>query len=387
MASVFIGHLKFAICHLPFGILFLLTSILLVSSPQGTAVGSPVRYEASHSAMGTVYTVAGYGADADFLAATVDEIFEEVDRLDAQISNYKPESELSRINRDAAQKDVLVEPHLFGLIQLCQRLSEDTQGAFDITVGPLMKSWGFFRGQGRVPSPQEIRDVLRHVGYRHVHLDAERRTVHFDKPGIELDLGAKAKGYAVDRAADILKENGVSSALVSAGTSSIYALGAPPGERGWKINLRDPFDGSKAAEVIYLNNFSLSTSGSYERFFKLGGKEYGHIMDPHTGRPAEHMLSTATFTEHTVDSDGLSTALYVLGVEASRNYLAQHPNIAAIFYLPAGAEHTFRRVSLQSPSYHLPPDALVEIRNPAAPVIPVPNGMLSGNRLRTSTAK
>jgi len=361
MASVFLGHLKFAICPLPFEILFLLTSILLVSSPQGTAVDSPVRYEASHPAMGTVYTVAAYGADADFLAATVDEIFEEVDRLDAQMSNYKPESELSRINRDAAQKDVLVEPHLFGLIQLCQRLSEDTQGAFDITVGPLMKSWGFFRGQGRVPSPQEIRDVLRHVGYRHMHLEAERRTVHFDEPGIELDLGAKAKGYAVDRAVDILKENGVSRALVSAGTSSIYALGAPPGERGWKINLRDPFDGSKAAEVIYLKNFSLSTSGSYERFFKLGDKEYAHIMDPHTGRPVEHMLSTATFTEHTVDSDGLSTALYVLGVEASRNYLAQHPNIAAIFYLPADAERRFKRVATQSISYHLSPDTLVEI--------------------------
>ena len=311
--------------------------------------------------MGTVYTVAAYGRDADFLAETVNEVFEEVDRLDAQMSNYKPESELSHINRDAAREDVLVEPRLFSLIQLCLSLSEDTQGAFDITVGPLMKSWGFFRGQGRVPRPQEIRDVLKHVGYRHVHLDAERRTIHFDEPGIELDLGAKAKGYAVDRAVDILKENGVSSALVSAGTSSLYALGAPPGERGWKISLRDPFDENKAAEVVFLKNFSVSTSGNYERFFKLGGRTYAHIMDPHTGMPVESMLSAATFTEHTTDSDGLSTALYVLGVEASRKYLAWHPNIAAIFYLPTGAEKRFKRVSLQSSSYRLPPDALVEI--------------------------
>ncbi len=311
--------------------------------------------------MGTVYTVAAYGTDGDFLAATVNEIFDEVDRLDAQMSNYKPESELSHINRDAAHGEVLVEPRLFGLIQLCLRLSEDTEGAFDITVGPLMKSWGFFRGQGRVPNPQEIRDALKHIGYRHVHLDVERRTIHFDEPEIELDLGAKAKGYAVDRAVDILRENGITSALISAGTSSIYALGAPPDEKGWKISLRDPFDENKAAEVVYLKNFSLSTSGNYERFFKMGGKRYSHIMDPHTGMPVEGVLSACAFTEHTVDSDGLSTALYVLGVNASRKYLARHANIAAIFYLPAGAEKRFTRVPLQSVSYHLPPDALVEI--------------------------
>jgi FAD:protein FMN transferase len=329
--------------------------------PQAAAVGPLVRYEASHAAMGTAYTVAVYGADPDFLAATVNEVFDEIDRLDAQMSNYKPESELSRINRYAASGDVLVEPRLFGLIQRCLGLSEDTQGAFDITVGPLMKTWGFFRGQGRVPSPQETRDVLGHVGYWHVHLDAERRTIHFDEPGIELDLGAKAKGYAVDRAVDILRENGISSALVSAGSSSIYALGAPPGERAWQISLRDPLDDRKAAEVIYLKNFSLSTSGNYERFFKVGGKTYAHIMDPRTGRPVENMLSTAAFTEQTVDSDGLSTAFYVLSVEGSRKYLAQHSNMAAIFYLTAGAATRLERVSLHSPSYRLPPGALVEI--------------------------
>jgi FAD:protein FMN transferase len=339
----------------------LLISIFLASLQQATTVGSPVRYEASHPSMGTVYTVAAYGNDADFLAETVNEVFEEVDRLDAQMSNYKPESELSHINREAAHADVVVEPRLFGLIQLCLRLSEDTGGAFDITVGPLMKAWGFFRGQGRVPSSQEIHDVLKHVGYGHVHLDAARRTIHFDEPGIELDLGAKAKGYAVDRAVEILKANGISNALVSAGTSSIYALGAPPGEKGWKISLRDPFDQSKAAEVVYLKNFSLSTSGNYERFFNMGGRMYSHIMDPHTGMPVEGMLLASAFTERTTDSDGLSTALYVLGVEASGNYLARHPNIAAIFYLPLNTEKTFKRVSLQSPSYRLPPDALVEI--------------------------
>lgn len=312
--------------------------------------------------MGTFYTVAAYGRDADFLAEAVNEVFEEIDRLDTQMSNYKPESELSQINREAAGEYVPVDPRLFGLLQLCQRLSEETDGAFDITVGPLMKAWGFFRGQGRLPSPLEIRDVLKHVGYRHVHLNANRRTIHFDEPGIELDLGAKGKGYAVDRAVDILRENGITSALVSAGASSIYALGAPPGDRGWKITVRDPFDPNKVAETIYLKNFSLSTSGNYERFFKVGGKMYSHIMDPHTGMPVGGMLSACAFTERATDSDGLSTAFYVLGVEGTRKYLAHHPNTAAILYQPAGADKKITRTSLQSASYHLPVDALVEIQ-------------------------
>jgi hypothetical protein len=138
----------------------------------------------------------------------------------------------------------------------------------------------------------------------------------------------------------------------------------PSVQKGWKISLCDPFDQNKAAEVVYLKNFSLSTSGNYERFFKMGGKMYSHIMDPHTGMPVKGLLSACTFTERTTDSDGLSTALYVLGVEASRNYLARHPNIAAIFYLPSArrrrsrACHFSRRLIVfpQTPWYGRDPE-------------------------------
>lgn len=190
-----------------------------------------VRYEASHNAMATEYTVVAYGSNREYLAAVVNEVFEEIDRLDAQMSNYKPESELSRVNREAGRRSVVVEPGLFGLIQDSVRYSEETDGAFDITVGPLMKAWGFFRGQGRLPTRGEIAQVLKHVGYQHVKLDPAARTVRFDEDGIELDLGGIAKGYAVDRAVGILRANGVTSALVSSGASSIYALGSPPGAR------------------------------------------------------------------------------------------------------------------------------------------------------------
>ena len=251
----------------------LLLSFLLSASLRGAwGEESLVRFEASHDAMGTQFTIVAYGADARFLAQVANEAFEEIDSLDAQMSNYKPESELSRINRDAAHEAVLVEPRLFQLIADSIRGSEETGGAFDITVGPLMKAWGFFRGQGRVPTAQELSRVMKRVGYHHVQLDPEKRTIRFDVAGLELDLGGVAKGYAVDRAVDILRANGVTIALVSSGTSSIYALGAPPGERAWRVTLRDPFHADKAGDVAYLKNYSFSASGNYEKFFTLGGK-------------------------------------------------------------------------------------------------------------------
>jgi thiamine biosynthesis lipoprotein len=311
--------------------------------------------------MGTVFTVAAYGKDRTFLAEVVEEVFEELDRLDKQMSNYKPESELSAINREAAIHPVVVEPGLFHLLEISTRRSEETDGAFDITVGPLMKSWGFFRGRGRLPAQAEISQVLKRVGYQHLKLDAERRTIKFDESGVEIDLGGIAKGYAVDRAVGILRSNGIRSALVSSGTSSIYALGSPPGARGWKITVRDPYDARKAGDVLHLQNYSVSISGSYEKFFKIAGKDFCHIMNPHTGWPVQDVLSTAVLAPTATDTDGRSAGFFVMGVERSRKYLAVHPNLAVVFYLPSGAPTKYQRVLLRSDSYSLPPDSIVEI--------------------------
>lgn len=319
-----------------------------------------VRYEASHDAMGTVFTVAAYGRDAKYLAQVVNEAFEEIDRLDAQMSNYRPESELSGINRHGARQPVIVEPRLFQLICDSVRYSEETGGAFDVTVGPLMKAWGFFRGQGRVPSRAELAEVLKRVGYRHLKLDQAQHQIQFDAEGISLDLGGIAKGYAVDQAVEILRANGVSSALVSSGTSSFYALGAPPGERGWKITLRDPYDARKVGDIAYLKDYSLSASGNYEKFFKLGGKTYCHIMDPRTGRPVENMFSTVVLAPRATESDALSTAFFVLGVAGSRKYLATHPDLKVLFYQPMPGRRTFKRVVLRSTSFTAAPESLAE---------------------------
>jgi thiamine biosynthesis lipoprotein len=311
--------------------------------------------------MGTVFTVAVYGRDSTFLSEVVEEVFQEVDRLDEQMSNYKPESELSVINHTGASRPVVVEPGLFHLLEISVARSEETDGAFDVTVGPLMKSWGFFRGRGRLPTRAEISQVLKRVGYQHLKLDAERRTIRFDEEGVEIDLGGIAKGYAVDRAVEILRANGVTSALVSSGMSSIYALGSPPGEHGWKISVRDPYNARKAGDVLHLQNYSVSISGSYEKFFEIGGKNYCHIMNPHTGWPVEDMLSTVVLAPTATDTDGRSAGFFVMGVERSRKYLALHPNLAVVFYLPSGAPPEYERVLLRSDSYSIPADSIVEI--------------------------
>ena len=310
--------------------------------------------------MGTVFTVAAYGSDERNLAQVVNEVFEEIDRLDAQMSNYRPESELSGINRNAARRPVLVEPRLFQLLQDSLRYSEETAGAFDVTVGPLMSAWGFFRGQGRVPTRAELAEVLKRVGYRHLKLDQAQRQIQFDAEGIGLDLGGMAKGYAVDQAVEILRANGVSSALVSSGTSTLYALGAPPGERGWKITVRDPYEAKKVGDVVYLNNYSLSVSGNYEKFFKLAGKTYCHIMDPRNGRPVKNMLSTVVLAPRATQSDALSTAFFVLGVAGSRKYLATHPDLKILFYQPTATKERFKRVVLRSTSFTAAPESLAE---------------------------
>jgi thiamine biosynthesis lipoprotein len=338
-----------------------LVTVLAAGAGLARAGQAAVRYEASHQAMGTVFTVAMYGRDAAFLSEVANEVFEEIDRLDEQMSNYRPGSELSGINREAAEREMIVEPRLFGLIQYSLHASQESAGAFDITVGPLMKHWGFFRGQGRLPSPAEISQVLKRVGYQHVHFHPERRTLRFDVSGVEIDLGGIAKGYAVDQTVEILRSNGVTAALVSSGTSSIYALGSPPGERGWKVTVRDPFESGKAADVFRLQNFALSTSGSYEKFFKIGGKTYCHIMDPHTGWPVENMLSTVAVVPTGTESEALTKIFFVGGVDKSRLYLASHANAIAVFYQPGDKPRTFTRTVLRSTSFQIPPDSIAEL--------------------------
>ena len=291
-----------------------------IAPARPAAAGDLLRLETSVVAMGSAYSIAVYGDDRTRMEGAVDAAFEEVHRLDEMLSNYKPESELSEVNRHASERAFAVSPELFGLLSSCLEYSRESEGAFDITVGPLMKVWGFYKGTGRLPHRAEILGALDRVGYRNVVLDSANRTVRFAKAGVELDPGGIGKGYAVDRMIDVLKQYGIRRALVSASGSSIYGMGAPPGEKGWRVQIRDPKDEHKTVAEVYLKDESMSTSGNYEKFFRAEGRIYSHIMDPRTGWPAQGVLSDSVIAPRTIDSEAWTKPLFVNG----RAWAAHH---------------------------------------------------------------
>jgi len=284
-----------------------LISPLVATSP------ALIRVDGSVDAMGTGFSIVAYGEDRGRLQTAVAQGLEEARRLDEMLSNYKPDSEWSQMNRQAADRPFPASTELFELLSACVQYSRASEGTFDISVGPLMKLWGFYKGTGHLPHRAEVRGAMSLVGYRNILLDPSDHWVRFAKRGVELDPGGIGKGYAVDRIAQILKDQGVQHALVSGGGSSVYAIGAPPNEPGWKMDIKNPRDPSKPIASVVLKDESLSTSGSYEKFFRAEGRLYSHIMDPRTGFPAQGMLSTSVITPKTIDSEAWAKPYYILG--------------------------------------------------------------------------
>lgn len=289
-------------------------TIILAAVAFWSSPGDLLRVELSDEAMGSTFTVVLYGSDQKQLEAAADAAFDEVHRLDRLLSNYQPASEWSEVNRTAGIRPVKLSAELFQLLSDCMTYSRQSDGAFDITVGPLMKVWGFYKGEGSLPRAADVTDALTRVGHRHVRLDAAARTIHFDRPGVELDPGGIGKGYAVDRMVDVLKRSGVHIALVSASGSSIYGMGAPPTEpAGWRITIRAPDDPHKTAAEVVLKDMSLSTSGSYEKFFWVEGRTYAHIIDPRTGYPARGTASVSVMAPRTIDSEAWAKPFFING--------------------------------------------------------------------------
>jgi thiamine biosynthesis lipoprotein ApbE len=243
--------------------------------------------------MGTFLTITSHGP-----AAAVEEAFEEVKRLEKVLSNYDDKSELSRLNREGSLE---ASDDLLDFVRLSKRWSEESGGAFDVTVAPLVRLWGFKDGRHRVPSDAELSAGLGSVGSQRIRIDG--RTVRLD-PGTELDPGAIGKGMAVDRAAAVLRKEGVKRALVDFG-SSAAALGS------WELAIRDPFDAGRTLGTVSLEDETLSTSGSYEKCFEKDGKTYTHLLDPRTGRPVEDVVSVSVVAPTGAESDARATAVFV----------------------------------------------------------------------------
>lgn len=299
------------------------------------APGWPQSVAVAVDAMATRFEIVLHGENPVALRAAGEEALAEIQRLEARLSLYRPESEIAHINALAARQPVRVTPEVFGLLEHARRLSEETGGAFDITIGPLMRCWGFMGASGALPSREALAAACACVGMQHVELDPQRFTVRFARAGVMLDLGAVGKGFAIERAADILREAGITSALIHGGTSTAYAIGHPPDAASWKVGIDDPRGrtGVRASSpspssvpllaTLPLRDEALSVSAVWGKSFHAEGKVYGHEMDPRTGQPADAAVLAAVVTPSATESDALSTALITVG-------LAGHEAIARL---------------------------------------------------------
>lgn len=224
---------------------------------------------------------------------------------------------------------------MFALLEQCAAFSEATEGAFDITVGPLLRCWGFRDEAGCIPSPDAHAAARERVGMRHLLLDADRSSVRFARPGMALDPGAVGKGYALECAAEVLREAGVGAALLHAGTSSVIALGTPEGEEAWPVAIADPRAPGAILTVKRLRDTALSVSGGHGRYFEVDGRRYGHVIDPRTGAPTTGPLLAAVIHPSAVIAEALSTALLVAGEMLLPRLRARWPEAETIISSPA----------------------------------------------------
>jgi thiamine biosynthesis lipoprotein len=270
-----------------------------------------------------------------------------IEALELQMTVYRDDSEIAELNRTAHLRPVPVERRLFGLLELAVGISRDTGGAYDVTSGALSEAWGFVRGPKRVPDLATLEEARARTGWQHLRLDPARSAVSFDREGVRINLGSIGKGYAIDRAIELIREHSlVDSAIVHGGQSSLYALGAPPGQFAgrWEVALRNPFEPEKPLGVLRLRNRGLGTSGSAFQHFVVDGKVYGHIIDPRSGEPAQGPASVTVLAPSAAMADALSTAFYLLGPEAARTYTAEHPEVGMVIVEKTASPEAIPRI-------------------------------------------
>jgi FAD:protein FMN transferase len=254
------------------------------------------------------------------------EALDEVEEIEKQLSVFKEESAVSLVNRSAASGAIRVDRSLFDLLSVCKQFHDETEGAFDITSGPLTRCWGFLKREGRLPSNCEIENAKSLVGSDKLFLDAASSTVQFARPGVEINLGSIGKGYALDVVNEHFKRAN-EPALLSAGASSFLATGST---RAWLVGVRHPRAKQKRLASVRLHECAMSTSGSEEQFFETDGRRFGHIIDSRTGWPADRVSSVTVVADSAARSDALATAFFVGGRDLAERYCEKHHDVLAI---------------------------------------------------------
>jgi len=309
---------------------FTVTWFSVVPHLGGGFRSSPQVHRQSRKLMGTFCEIQVCHSDASLARQAMRRALDEMERVDRLLSNYAPESELSALNREASRSPFRVSEELFNFVQRCEVLYEGTENAFDPTVGPLVRAWGFFTPHPGRPSDAEIAAAKSKSGFDKVQLNEAARTVSYTVAGMEIDPGGIGKGYAVDRAAQVLREMNIEAALVSAGGSTLCALGCPPDRPGWRIAIKDPADWRRALALVDLCGCSLSTSGISEKSVQVGSRRYSHIFDPRTCEPVVGMCQATVIAPSATESDALTKAAFILPRESVLNLFRRRAGVHAL---------------------------------------------------------
>jgi len=280
--------------------------------------------------MGTLFRIKLYTGNESQAQAGFHAAFERIGQLDGILSDYQPDSELNRVTRGSVNQPVPVSKDLFHVLSAAQNIAEETNGAFDVTLGPLTHLWRAARKQGSAPDAEALRTALDRCGFRKMHLNSARQSVAFDRGGMQLDVGGIAKGYAADEAITALRKAGISRALVAA-SGDLALSDAPPGKAGWSVGV-DSLDsaGQPFTRVLVMANAAISTSGDTEQHLDAGGKRYSHIIDPKTGAGLTNRLTVTVMARNGIEADPAATAVSVLGRDKGLAFVEQKPGMAAL---------------------------------------------------------
>jgi thiamine biosynthesis lipoprotein len=287
--------------------------------------------------MGTYVTITAVtdGKTDDEARGAVDAAFDEITRVDTLMSTYKPESQLSEVNRMAGVRPVRVDPELIDTVQDAVYVSRLTGGAFDPTVGPLIKLWKIGSDEAALPASEAIDRVRGLVNYTQIELDRARSTVYIKKRGMSIDLGGIAKGYASDRAVAALKARGIRGGIVAC-AGDLKLFGSREDHKPWSVGIQHPRDKEGLLCTLSLNDAATSTSGDYERYFMEGGVRYHHILDPKTGYPARGLISVTVLAKDSWLADAIATGLFVMGPEKAYRLSQVHPEIEVLMVTDKG---------------------------------------------------
>ncbi len=310
-------------------IIFAIT-LLFTSCQGGTAKAAAEPLSKTDYLLGTIVEVTLYDKPDEKI---IDQVFARIAEIEREMTiNNADTSEIIALNNASGKNEVVLSPDTFYVVEKGKQYSENSKGIFDITVGPVVKSWNIGTEYAAIPDKDKLAEAVKLVDYTKLILNKEKHSAYLEVPGMKVDLGAIAKGYAADEAARILKENGVKHAIINLG-GNVMTIGGNLKGSPWRIAIQDPFNPrGEFIGVVTVEDKTVVTSGTYERYFEVNGKKYHHILDPFTGYPVENNLfSVSIITDKSIDGDGLSTTCLLYGPEEGMKLIEKLDNVEAVF--------------------------------------------------------